>query len=48
MNQASVVVLSGKGTVRVMTPPVEPAESEVVRPMVAIVSGGGGGIGRAI
>jgi 3-oxoacyl-[acyl-carrier protein] reductase len=48
VNQANVIVLSGKGIVRVMAPPVEPAESVLVRPMVAIVTGGAGGIGRAI
>ena len=47
-NQWKKVVLSGKGTVRVLesTSP-EPAPT-TERPMVAIVAGGAGGIGRAI
>jgi 3-oxoacyl-[acyl-carrier protein] reductase len=47
-NQWKKVVLSGKGTVRVLKPPVVAAESVVVRPQVAIVVGGAGGIGRAV
>jgi 3-oxoacyl-[acyl-carrier protein] reductase len=48
VNQRNVVVLSGKGTVRVMDRPATPTETVPTRPMVAIITGGAGGIGRAI
>ena len=47
-NQRKQTVLSGKGTVRVLEPPSTAAEPPPARPAVAIVSGGAGGIGRAI
>ncbi len=42
------VVLSGKGTVKVMTPPAASADPAPARPMVAVVVGATGGIGGAI
>ena len=47
-NQRKNVVLSGKGTVKVMARPAQEAEPAPTRPMVALVAGGAGGIGRAI
>jgi len=46
-NQDQVIVVSGKGTVRVLEPPSQPIEASTARPKVAIVSGGAGGIGRS-
>lgn len=48
VNQRDVVVLSGKGTVKVMALPTVANEPAPARPMVAVVTGGAGGIGRAI
>jgi 3-oxoacyl-[acyl-carrier protein] reductase len=48
VNQRHVVVLSGKGTVKVAAPPTAAAEPPPARPMVALVTGGAGGIGRAV
>lgn len=48
VNQRNVVVLSGKGTVRVMDRPATSTDVVRTRPMVALVTGGAGGIGRAI
>lgn len=48
VNQRQVVVLSGTGTVRVMAPPTPKSNAAPTRPMVAVVTGGAGGIGRAI
>jgi 3-oxoacyl-[acyl-carrier protein] reductase len=48
VNQRDVVVLRGKGTVKVMAPPEAPVAVPTTRPMVAIVTGGAGGIGRAV
>jgi 3-oxoacyl-[acyl-carrier protein] reductase len=47
-NQRKNVVLSGKGTVRVMAEPKPVAGPGPQRPMVAVVVGGAGGIGRAV
>jgi 3-oxoacyl-[acyl-carrier protein] reductase len=47
-NQRRNVVLSGKGTVKVMAQPRTAAGPAPARPMVAVVVGGAGGIGRAI
>ena len=47
-NQWKRVVLSGKGTVRVLLPPTDAPAASIDRPRVAIVVGGAGGIGRAI
>lgn len=47
-NQRKDVVLTGKGTVKVMTQPREAAGPAPARPMVAVIVGGAGGIGRAI
>lgn len=48
VNQRNVVVLSGKGTVKVMATPIASKDPAPTRPMVAIVTGAAGGIGRAI
>ena len=48
VNQDGVVVLSGRGSVRVMGPPAASARPPGERPAVAIVTGGAGGIGRAV
>ena len=47
-NQRRVLVLSGKGTVKVLMPPKTAVSPAPARPMVAVVAGGAGGIGRAI
>jgi 3-oxoacyl-[acyl-carrier protein] reductase len=47
-NQRKDVVLSGKGTVKVMSQPSKATDPAPARPMVALVVGGAGGIGRAI
>ena len=47
-NQRKNVILSGKGTVKVMVQPRKGASPTPARPMVAVVVGGAGGIGRAI
>ena len=47
-NQWKKVVLSGKGTVRVLTSAAVPSGPAPERPRVAIVVGGAGGIGRAV
>jgi 3-oxoacyl-[acyl-carrier protein] reductase len=47
-NQWKKVVLSGKGTVRVLPAAEVPQEVAPERPQVAIVVGGAGGIGRAV
>jgi 3-oxoacyl-[acyl-carrier protein] reductase len=47
-NQRKNVVLSGKGTVKVMARPAQEAVPAPARPMVALVVGGAGSIGRAI
>jgi 3-oxoacyl-[acyl-carrier protein] reductase len=47
-NQRKKVVLSGKGTVKVMARPKEETAPAPARPKVAVVFGGAGGIGRAI
>jgi 3-oxoacyl-[acyl-carrier protein] reductase len=47
-NQWKKVVLSGKGTVRVLTSVAPAEEPAPERPRVAIVVGGAGGIGRAV
>lgn len=49
LNQHRQVVLTGQGTVKVLAQPVaEAASNSESRPRVAIVTGGAGGIGRAI
>jgi 3-oxoacyl-[acyl-carrier protein] reductase len=47
-NQWKKVVLSGKGRVKVLARPVATTEPTPVRPKVALVVGGAGGIGQAI
>lgn len=47
-NQRKSVVLSGKGTVKVMAQPKAAAGPAPERPKVAVVVGGSGGIGRAV
>ena len=47
-NQWRKVVLSGKGTVRVLASAEPPREPAGERPRVAVVIGGAGGIGRAV
>jgi 3-oxoacyl-[acyl-carrier protein] reductase len=47
-NQWKKVVLSGKGTVRVLPAAEAPKEPAPERPLVAVVVGGAGGIGRAV
>ena len=48
VNQHNVVVLRGKGTVKVMVQAATTKEPLPTRHMVALVTGGAGGIGRAI
>ncbi len=48
VNQRQVAVLTGTGTVKVMETPRPDAAPPPARPMVALVTGGSGGIGRAI
>lgn len=47
-NQNQQVVLSGQGKVKLLAPAVAPAEKKQGYPKVAIVTGGSGGIGKAI
>ena len=48
VNQAKSSSCPARGRCGSWRRPIEPAESAAVRPMVAIVTGGAGGIGRAI
>lgn len=49
VNQNQQLVLSGQGRVKVLTPPRPVAEASTEqRPRVAVVTGGAGGIGRAV
>ena len=48
VNQRNVVVLTGKGMVKVMAPSAAANDPAPTRQMVALVTGGAGGIGRAI